>query len=268
MHKQIIIHELAKEELERCLALEALIDVEELPQGSLIERNGSYYRCTRENGKQYHVQLSADDMDLLEDLRKHRFCKEKRKKFQEYIKLLQDFIENDVLYDPVAIMKSLPEIYQFDIPDSFFLEGDINPLTWETDDYARSNYHPEALRHTTPGGLHVRSKAEAMIATRLEERGIPFRYEHVIELDGVTRTPDFEIFLKNRRWLVYWEHLGLIENSEYTMSALDKLTLYGKHGIQLGDNLFITYETKDKPLTFQMIDETIDYILNLDQFEW
>lgn len=268
MNKQIELHALAKQELQRCLALQELCDTASLPKGSLIERNGNYYRCVRENGRQFHVQLTVRDNDLLIDLRKRRFCKTENKIINRHIQCLKDFLENDVLYDPVAIQHSLPEIYR-DFPlNSFLLEGDIEPEVWRTENYVRSNFHPEALCHVTPGGLNVRSKSEAMIASRLEQLNIPFRYEPIIEFNGVIRAPDFEILLEKRRMLIYWEHLGLVENTSYIMSALDKLMLYGENGLTLGKDIFITYETRTEPLTFQKIDNTIDKILALDHFEW
>lgn len=268
MNRQIVLHEIVRDELERCRMMHEMLSLDTLPKGSLIERNGSYYRCVREDGRQFHVRIPPSDHTLLSDLKKRRFIKSELANFDHLIKTYEEFLENDVLYDPLKLVEELPEIYR-DVPlDDFLLEGDINPLTWANAAYTRSNFRPEALVHETPGGLLVRSKSEAMIATRLEERGIPFRYEPLIELNGQIRCPDFEILLTNRRMLVYLEHLGMLDDPDYAVSAIEKISQYGENDIHVGINLFLTYETRKRPLTYKQVDRIIDTILSKDTYEW
>ena len=43
---------------------------------------------------------------------------------------------------------------------------------------------PSSKRHTTSRGLKVRSKSELLIAEKLSEHGILFRYEQILEIGG------------------------------------------------------------------------------------
>jgi ATP-dependent DNA helicase RecQ len=69
--------------------------------------------------------------------------------------------------------------------------------------------------HRTLSGDFVRSKSEVIIANILFQSGIPFTYEEVIEApDGSRRDPDFTIEWNGKKY--YWEHLGMLEDGEYS----------------------------------------------------
>jgi membrane-anchored protein YejM (alkaline phosphatase superfamily) len=44
------------------------------------------------------------------------------------------------------------------------------------------------------------------------------------------------------------EHFGIMDTPEYQKNAVDKVSLYMRHGIYPQDRLIITYETKEHPL--------------------
>ena len=69
--------------------------------------------------------------------------------------------------------------------------------------------------------------------------------------------PDFELFHHRKRKLVWWEHLGLVDDPKYAYDSLEKIDYFAANGIVPGRNLIITYETKDRPLTHEMIDNKL-----------
>lgn len=124
------------------------------------------------------------------------------------------------------------------------------------------NNHPEQLIHKSCSGNVVRSKSEAMIDMFLYMNKIPFRYECALELEQITLFPDFTIRHPKTGKLYYWEHFGMMDNVNYAKKTYSKLELYGRYGIIPSIQLIVTFETKEHPLTVDVIEKLIkEYFL-------
>lgn len=266
MGREKLIMKLVEAELSKYLRLQTRLEKEniELPRGSLVKRkNGMVSVSVREKGRQYQIALDPED-DLLSKLKKKRYIKAGRESMNAWIDACKYMLEKGVIYDPVSIEAQLPEQYEGLEGLDIFLEGDVNPAEWKNTLNGESTFHPENLIHQTPGGVRMRSKSEVLIGTMLERRGILYKYEVQIECSSHRYSPDFEILHPELNRLVYLEHLGLIDNPDYVSRNLEKLKDYARNGIILGYNLFLTYETKEYPLTIMEINKVIDEILALE----
>lgn len=264
MIKQLMLHKFAESELERLQVLRGeLIDkLKVSPEGSLSVHCGVLYRTGRYQGKKYQIPLRGDQKlyRALKDKRQMKAC---LPVLNSRIRVLEDFIKNDVLYEPQAICDNLVRQYHGVEGNLIRLEGDINIEEWANAPYKKNPY-PYTEEHYTRGGKRARSKSESMIGTEIEYRELFFRIDGELKLENRVVYPDFAIVLPLSRRIIYWEHLGRIDLESYVFDNLDKLTDYARNGIYLGINLFITYETKEHPLNILQINETIDAILALD----
>ena len=78
----------------------------------------------------------------------------------------------------------------------------------------RSGWYEAGKIHEALSGVMLRSKSEVIIANLLHERQIPFRYEEPLFAgDGTIRLPDFTVTWRGQTF--YWEHLGLLDLTEY-----------------------------------------------------
>ena len=103
--------------------------------------------------------------------------------------------------------------------------------------------------YVTDNGEHVRSKSEVLIADRLKKLGIPYRYECELVLkDGRKIYPDFTILNIRKRRILYYEHLGKMEDPAYVLRNLQRFDWYRENDIILGDQLFVTWESQSFPL--------------------
>ncbi len=120
---------------------------------------------------------------------------------------------------------------------------------------SNTSFYENHLIHTTSRGENVRSKSELVIANTLHSMGIDYRYEYPIEgsdkSPGVRR-PDFTFF-KPKGLPILWEHLGMLDNSEYATKWQAKLAWYKANKFKVGVNLFITSDNKDEGLDSQEI---------------
>jgi len=259
MYRQLVIKELLEKELIRLRYLERRMekDIENLPDGSLTKRDDRIYRVVRENGKQKQLRIYENDDGnlLINQLKYRKYIKAGRWLLKEQIKLIDQYLIKSKIYDPIELMDSFGEVYQRIEKLPIFLEGDINPEEWKNKKIP--DMYEKGLLHSSEGGIRTRSKSEAMIATCLERNGIPFNYEPVVNFTKGSARPDFETLVEDKRKIVYWEHLGLIDDPAYVMKNLHKLEEYAENGIYLGINLVLTYETRDNPLTFEKINEVI-----------
>ena len=266
MYRQLILRQFIKSELERYKVLEHKYrqDLAVLPKGSITKtKEDKFYRIYRDSGKQIKRKLTSDDNELLASLRKRRQAKSALPYIADIISMYEFILNNEIIYDPIAIESTLPEQYRDPASSYMFLPGDINPVVWENSSYNSNDFHSEALIHVTEAGILTRSKSEAFIGTQLERHNLPYRYEPELDLGFRKIYPDFAVFLPEERRVVYWEHFGLVDNPAYMMNALHKIDDYIKAGYYPGINLIITYETKEQPLTIATINEKIEDLMGV-----
>lgn len=128
-----------------------------------------------------------------------------------------------------------------------------------TSPYEHNTKYKEQLIHKTSSGNLVRSKSEAMIDMFLYMNRIPFRYECALQLGDTTLYPDFTIRHPQTGELYYWEHFGRMDDPFYYKNVFSKLHLYTSHGIIPSIHLITTYETKENPLSSEIIEKIIEH---------
>ncbi len=135
------------------------------------------------------------------------------------------------------------EITFLDIPDDEYARR------WDSLSYEKKPIAQGISLFITDKGDQVRSKTELNIANELYKRGIPYKYECPLQLQGeLTIYPDFTILDMHKRKMVYWEHRGMMDDKDYARRAVKRLKEYHLNNIFLGDNLIITEEVSSIPL--------------------
>ncbi len=131
--------------------------------------------------------------------------------------------------------------------------------SWMQEPYAKNPIFPEQCVHKVFTNLYVRSKSEALIARLLYNNKIPFRYESPLSLGDLIVYPDFTLRHPVTGDYFYWEHFGLMDLEDYRRNTFSKLSLYSTHNIYPGIHLITTYETKEHPLSYEMIENLIKF---------
>ncbi len=89
----------------------------------------------------------------------------------------------------------------------------------------RRGWYEAGKIHEALSGDMLRSKSEVIIANQLHERGVLFRYEEpLFASDGTLRLPDFTITSRGKTF--FWEHLGLLDLSDYADAWTRKRAWY------------------------------------------
>jgi ATP-dependent exoDNAse (exonuclease V) alpha subunit len=94
-----------------------------------------------------------------------------------------------------------------------------------------NSFLEERLIHITSRGEAVRSKSEVIIANLLHAKNVAYHYEHPLEVDGVTKYPDFTIEDDDAGVTYYWEHCGMLRDPAYRRRWKEKQAWYRAHGI-------------------------------------
>lgn len=123
-----------------------------------------------------------------------------------------------------------------------------------------ANFCQDKKIHKTPANIKVRSRAELVIATFLEMKGIEYIYEQTLKLPFRTAAPDFTIIRKSDGKKIIWEHFGMMDNPGYYESRMELLTEYHEAGWLPYENFIATFGEKDSPIdmtTLETICETM-----------
>ena len=224
--------------------------------------SGKLYICARKNFTEYYLidadnkrtYISSDNMELIEGLAQ----KEYDKKALELALQEKDCIEKLLSkYPKISVDEYYPSLPQN-------RRALISPLLLPDDEYIANWYSrpasfkaisKDAVKIYTAKGEIVRSKSEKIIADRLDQLGIPYKYEAALTLNnGYVIHPDFTILDMRRRCEVYLEHCGMIDNKEYSDNLTKRVTLYSLNGIVISDRLLLTFETSDVPFDSRILD--------------
>ena len=133
---------------------------------------------------------------------------------------------------------------------------------WNAIKYTGRSFSPDAPEYYTDKGERVRSKSEIIIANMLAKADILYHYEYPLFLRGYgTVYPDFTCFNMRKKKVFYLEHLGMMDDMDYVLKTMKKLTSYEANGIYPGTTLLFTHETQSNPLKQKTVQALIEEYL-------
>lgn len=184
---------------------------------------------------------------------------------EQEISAIDCMIENYALFsDPLLYLRLSQNISasRQTLITPYFISDEEYAEQWRNQPYEGKPIGPEVQQIFTNRGEQVRSRAEKIIANKLDALGIPYRYEYPLDLSGYgTVYPDFIILNVHTREEAILEHIGLTEDFLYMRNAIKKLDLYEHNGFFPGKNLFFTYECRDFAFDDRLLEEMLkDFI--------
>ena len=236
--------------------------LEEAPEGTVRiakhRKGGQYYRIL-ESRDHKGTYMHASEKDTAAKLIQKKYDQKFLRAALPQIKAMDEFLKK---YDPAALEKLYSSMAapRKERLSYAVLPDDEYAARWQEQEYEHKTFPEGAPEHFTLKKERVRSKSEVMIANALNAAGIPYRYECPLLLGGVLIHPDFTILRLSDRKEVYWEHFGLLDDTEYRNQALLRVKEYEKAGLYLGDRLIITWETYRVPLNLREIEKKIEHL--------
>lgn len=230
-----------------------------LPKGRLLcVHNGKYLKWFQSDGKK-PIYIPKKNRQLAEQLAVKKYLSLQREELIREKEIIDSYLKvHDMEKLKSEQLISNDSEYK-ELLSPYFTPTSNSLLEWMNSPYDKNEKHPEHLIHKTSSGNYVRSKSESMIAMVLHKKLIPFRYECALELGDVVLYPDFTIRHPRTGKVFYWEHFGLADDSEYCRNMIYKLQRYVAYGIIPSIQLITTYETKDCPLSFEMVEKIVEY---------
>lgn len=206
--------------------------------------------------KYYHLN---EKKSIIEQLQQE-YCKQLIERIESNLRLMNTFIVRYKRSRAWTYFQNLPTTKQMILtpiilPDKMFAEK------WQTEEYAHKEFSPGTPEHYTSKKERVRSKSEVIIADTLAFSKIPYKYEMPLQLGETTIHPDFCCLNLRTRKEILWEHLGMMDDADYVSKFFQRLSKYENHGYFLGQELIITWETKDIPFNKEKAKEMIQKFL-------
>ncbi len=221
------------------------------PEGLLrISNSGNhtqyYHRTDPKNFNGTYIK--EKNFSFVQKLAQKDYDKKILQSAEKELKAIRSFFDKYPRLNPEEIYGSLhTERQKLIIPikedDQHFIKN------WESVEYESKGFYSSIPELYTSKGERVRSKSEVIIADLLYKEGIPYRYEYPLYLkEFETVYPDFMVLNVRLRKELYWEHFGMMDDVEYVEKAIHKIRTYEQNGLFVGDNLIITFESKQNPL--------------------
>lgn len=268
------------EELELLVSM-AQKDVKSAPQGELHVSNCKntsqyYWRKDKKEIKGKYIRKSNEK--FIRDLAQKDYAQRMQKVLMPIImqkkQMLKKLIEIDAHQQLLDVEASLSLARQKYITPYVQTDDRYTEL-WECEKRKqKENAIKSRSRRTgkfmeaeteiyTEKGECVRSKSEKILADKLYMMQIPYIYELPLLIEGYGYIkPDFTVLNKRTRKEYYWEHFGMMSDTEYCEKAIKKIEGFAMNGIMPGKNLILTYETQDHPLNMKMVEKLVqEYLL-------
>lgn len=224
------------------------------------ERRFQYYLHKSSGGKRQRTYIRKKDTDTAKKIARRDYAKRILTKARHEMEAIENFLK---LYS----CNFHEEIYQGMHAGRKLLVEPVVPMkaeiikAWVEGDNGLKNMYPIGSGVMTEYGEVVRSKSEKIIADKLFLKGIPYKYEQGLILEGRTIFPDFTVMNPDTLEIFIWEHLGMVDNADYIRKNIEKLKLYERNGYYPGVNLILTYETADAPLSTDLVNAMIGKIM-------
>lgn len=228
-----------------------------MPKGEIqCVQDGRFQRWyLKEKGKKTY--LSKKKRTLAEKLAAKKYLSTLLKSLNQEKRAIEFYLKHHKTNQAEEFLKPTSPYYELLIP--YYNLPDEENQKWMREKYERNEKYTEQLIYKATSGNCVRTKSEMMIDMFLHINKIPFRYECALQLGEITIYPDFTVKHPRTGEIYYWEHFGMMDNSNYCKNACSKLELYSSHGIIPSVNLIMTFETQEHPLNAHVIEDLINH---------
>lgn len=250
------------------------LKLKDLPDGFIkcnVNGHGyKYFHCVDGEKKtpNRRVYLTSKDSELKSALAYKAMLQEQREACFRDIEALQAYTAQHISIDNIEkaffkrpeyrrILKKQPTQRRDRVVPG---ESTMTFSEWMQAPYEKNPYKPENLIFDTAAGIKVRSKSEAYILNRLFKNEIPFRYDCAVYLRNARYYADFKILHPANGKIYFWEHFGMVDDPGYRRDMCEKLQKYIESGYVPTQNLIVTYETRNSPLSFNLVDEIISFL--------
>ena len=201
--------------------------------------------------------LTKENLELAGKLAEKDYLNKLLKEVKSELLDINNYLYNHKLSDLEDIY-TFTNDYRKTLINPLILPDELYVQQWENESYESNPYYEKDKIYPTKKGDLARTKSEVLLADMYYELGIPYRYEAQLRLkNGETKYPDFTLLDVKNKKIIYHEHLGLLDDSDYRYKNLKKLNEYRRSGIYPGKNLIITYEADGSPLNIKDIREMV-----------
>lgn len=222
-------------------------------------RTQYYHRTNRSDCSEVYIR--DKDIQLAKRLAQKDYDKRVLNAIDKELKAIDKYIANVPFVDAEQVYETLHKGRQ-ELIEPIYETDKQFIYNWENVNYQGKSFETDSPEYYTAKGERVRSKSEVIIADVLEREEIPYRYEWPITLNGIGRVhPDFTVLNRRTRKELYWEHFGMMDDSDYVENAVYKISKYEQNGLYVGDKLIFTYETRKMPINQKQIKGIIQQYL-------
>jgi len=233
--------------------------INHLPEGKLIcSKNGNRYKWYQSdsNTKTY---IPKSNRKLAEKLAAKKYLSLRLDELKKEKTAIQFYLRHhkDIEKKSEYLLTQSSE-YQ-NLLSPYFKPTSQELTEWMESPYEQNPAYPDQLVHNGFTGKMLRSKSEVLIELQLYTNQIPYRYEAKLILKDSIVYPDFTIRHPETGEIYYWEHFGMMDNPAYVKKTCEKIEKYALSDIIPSLNLITTYETKEHPLTSDLIQKIVEY---------
>ena len=207
-----------------------LLEMEGLPEGELmITSVNGYDRYlqrlpavgNRKKERRYGIKKKPD---VLNGLVRKEYIRKAIRTIDANVDIIGKAIENYKPADENSIMEAF--IHEYPMLKEGIYRARTSDNEWKNRFSRIEDYHSESLIQTAADGTRMRSKNEVYIASRLDHYGQVYRSDCPTGIPGLYCVPDFTIIRKRDDKIIYWEHLGMMDDMEYRIANKRKMEQY------------------------------------------
>lgn len=235
-------------------------EAKHLPEGNLYCYNSGGRRnyCERipkgGNRKKERRFGVGKDKQRLHLLVRKEYVKKALPLIRKNIESCRSFLNNYSCVDENSVMKEFTQKF----PElAAMIYNDADPEIWEDKYPQDKELYPDDLKSQAADGTDMRSLGEIIVGSRLRHYGIPYKYEAAIDHPDIPYVPDFTIIRPRDGKIIYWEHLGKVNDEDYLNRNKHKFEVYEMYGIVPWDNLIVSYSQANGGINEKLIDALI-----------
>lgn len=240
----------------------------EVPNGILKaewyqNKDGGYFqyfwRERKANGAIRY--LKKEEIGFARQLAQKEYYEKALKVAEREKALLDRFLDHS---DENALLKVYTEMSEGKriLVEPYVLTDDEFARRWQAKPFTGGRFGDDDPVYYTKRGDRVRSKSEQIIADRLFDAGVPYRYEYPFVYESIEGKKqiftDFTALNKRTRSVYRWEHFGRMDDPKYRRTFFWKQSIYSQNDCIPGVGIIFTFEDNDNPLDARYVDKIIE----------